>query len=265
MKHVAAIEKLIEDGAVSEAFESLEQLLALGPNNVHALKLLASLYLHQGRFDEEADVWRQIIEIDGEDEEATEFFQKAQIEDREHYYFTDLLPDGGRRFIAYPRSLIQVSLLGLVGCIGFLMLTRFAASEQVSGSPFTIMTAFIVMVITPWLAIVYTWAKSLRSVNISSQKIVFSTRFRSFGLNWQEVEKISLAHSGHPGDAVLKLVVIPKTANAKKQAITVDFTESRSPIRARRYLINEIKSYQKTISHDVLEHLKLEKDSTINL
>ena len=47
----------------------MEQLLELGPNNVQALKLMASLYVHQGRFDEEEQVWRR-VEIDNEDDEA---------------------------------------------------------------------------------------------------------------------------------------------------------------------------------------------------
>ena len=265
MRHVNAIEKLIEDGQVTEAFDSLEQLLALGPNNVEALKLLASLFLYQGRFDEEADAWRRVFEVDSEDPDAIDFFQKAQIEDREHYYFTDLLPDGGRRFIAYPRSLIQVSMLGLVGCIGFLILTRWSAGEKLAESPMTIMSAFIIMVIGPWLAIIYTWAKSLRSVNINSEKIVFATRFRSFGLEWNQIDKVTLAHSQNPGDDILKLVVIPKNQGPKHRAITVDFTAARSPIRARRYLINEIKSHSKLIEYDVYETLGLDKESTKSL
>lgn len=264
MQHVSAIEKLIAKGETEEAENSLEQLLELGPNNVMALKLLASLYVQQGKFDEEDRIWRRIFEIDNEDEDAIDFYQRSQLEDREHYYFTDILPEGGRRFIAYPRSLIQISLLGLVGCIIFLMLTRLASEEDVMGSPVTVMLSFLVLVISPWVGIIYTWAKSLRTVNINQSAIEFTTRFRSFRFNWENIEKISLAHSQHPDDNQLRLVIVPRS-QGDVPSVSVDFCEDSSSIRARRYLINEIRGYHNIIDYDVLEQLNLDKQKIISL
>ncbi|NRA66580.1 MAG: tetratricopeptide repeat protein [Pseudobacteriovorax sp.] len=265
MNHVTAIEKMIDEGDINQAFESLEQLLALGPNNIQALKLLAALYVHQGRFDEEQDVWRRIYEVDDEDEDVAEYFQKAQIEDREHYYFTDILPEGGRRFIAYPRSLIQISLFGLAGCISFLLLTRFTSSEQMTNSPVSVMVAFVVLVISPWIGIIITWSRSLRAVNVTNNSLEFSTRFKTHSFRWEDIQKISLAHSKHPNDQQLKLVVLPKEGQANSQPVAIDFSEDKSSIRARRYLISEIRSHQKTIEYDVFENLGLNKTNCISL
>ncbi len=264
MQHVSAIEKLIENGQTEEAKDSLVQLLELGPNNIMALKLLASLYVQQGKFEEEEQTWRRIFEIDNEDEDAIEFYQRAQLEDREHYYFTDILPEGGRRFIAYPRSLIQISLLGLIGCIAFLMLTRLASDEAVMKSPVAIMVSFLILVISPWIGIIYTWAKSLRAVNINESSIEFTTRFKSFRFDWDKIEKISLAHSQHPQDNELRLVIVPRP-KANTPLVSIDFREDSSSIRARRYLINEIRGYHDLIDYDVLEQLDLDKRKTITL
>ncbi|WP_132317073.1 tetratricopeptide repeat protein [Pseudobacteriovorax antillogorgiicola] len=263
MRHVNAIEKLIENGHVDEAHESLEELLAIGPNNVQALKLLAALYVHEGRFEDEEKVWRRVFEIDNEDIDAIEYFQKVQLEDREHYYFTDVLPGGGRRFIAYPRSLVNISMIGLVGCVGFLLLTRFSSEQEMMKSPLAVMTCFLVLVISPWVGIIYTWAKSLRTVNVTSSCIEIKTRFKSFRYDWDQLKKISLAHSQNPSDEVLRLVIVPSPE--KGPPVTIDFNEDTSSIRARRYLINEIRDFHSKIDYDILEDLNLNKKTTVNL
>lgn len=264
MKHVTAIEKMIDDGQVAEAHESLEELLAIGPNNVQALKLLAALYEHEGRFDEEEKIWHRVFEIDREDEETIEYFQKSQLEDREHYYFTDVLPEGGRRFIAYPRSLVNISMIGLVGCVCFLMLTRMTTENQLISSPAAVMVAFLILVISPWVGIIYTWAKALRTVSVTASHIEVKTRFRTFKYQWSDLSRISLAHSQSPSDEELRLVLLPSEGN-QHPSLSIDFNEHSSSIRARRYLINEIRDFHSHIEYDILEDLKLNKKSTVHL
>ena len=264
MKHVNAIEKMIEDGKVEEAHQSLEELLEIGPNNVQALKLLAALYVHEGRFDKEERIWHRIYDVDNEDDDTIEYFQKSQLEDREHYYFTDVLPGGGRRFIAYPRSLVNISMVGLMGCVGFLMLTRMSTEQEILKSPAAVMTFFLVLVISPWIGIIYTWAKSLRSVTVTSSHIEVKTRFRTFHYDWNQISKISLAHSQNPSDEELRLVVVPHEHHSTP-SISIDFSEDTSSIRARRYLINEIKDFHSQIEYDILEDLQLSKKTTVHL
>src|SRR4051812_29827081 len=123
MLHVKQIRAVIEAGEADQAHQALDQLLALGPNNTDALKLRASLLEHEGRFAAEAKIWEKIAVIDREDADAVAFLLRRQLEDREHFYFTDDVPGGGRRFMAYPRRLINHSALGLAGCVGFLVAT----------------------------------------------------------------------------------------------------------------------------------------------
>ena len=135
MSHVAKIKSMLDQGEVNEAQDALENLLELGPNNVEALKLKAFLYMAQGRFNEEEKVWQKVFEVDQEDPDAIEFLQRKHMEDREHYYFTDILPEGGRRYLAYPRTLVNISLIGLIGCISFLLLTRLSDDFEFATSP----------------------------------------------------------------------------------------------------------------------------------
>lgn len=265
MKHVKAIEQLIDEGQVPEAYSSLEELLAIGPNNVQALKLLASLYVHEGRFDKEEESWRRIIDIDNEDEDAIEYFQKSQLEDREHYYFTDVLPGGGRRFIAYPRSLVNISLLGLLGCISFLILTRMSTEQEMLNSPIAVMLCFLILVLSPWVGIIYSWSKSLKSISITSDSLEVQTRFRNISYSWERLEKVTLAHSKNPNDEELRLVIIPQDRNKDMPAVTIDFNEDTSSIRARRYLINEIRNFHQDVDYTILEEISLGKKDSVNL
>ena len=52
MMHVKQIKNLVEAGESSRALEALDNLLALGPSNMEALKLKAYLLSQQGRFRE---------------------------------------------------------------------------------------------------------------------------------------------------------------------------------------------------------------------
>lgn len=258
MKHVTQIRKIVENGQFEEAHQAIEDLLELGPKNIEALKLKAALFDHVGRFDEEETIWRRIVEVDNEDDEAIQYFLKAQLEDREHYYFTDPLPGGGRRFLAYPRTLVTVSLIGLVGCVSFLFMTRSQALPLTS-SPYLIISAFLLLVVSPWLAIVYLYIRTIRSINITSSALEVSTRFKTYRYAWPDIQQICLAHSGEPTAGELKLVILPR--EKATAPISIDMGEATSAVRARRHLIHEIRDYFQDISYEELDSLAIDKRS----
>ena len=97
MRHVKDIRILFEQGQQDEAFDAIDQLLSLGPNNLDALKLKALILSNRGQYREEAKLWEQIIELDNEDADAIYYFHKRYIEEREKFYFTDEIPTGGRQ------------------------------------------------------------------------------------------------------------------------------------------------------------------------
>ena len=191
MKHVAAIKELLEDGKTEEAQSALENLLALWPSNVEALKIKATVFASEGRFQEEERTWYEILEINNEDEDAIDYIQQRQVD----FYFTDDLPGGGRRFLAYPRMLVRVSLLGLIGCISFLMLTKLVDDKTFLLSPNSIFISFMVLVISPWLGIIYVWLKSLRNITVHRHSIEISTRLKKMDYKWEDIDKLYLIHS----------------------------------------------------------------------
>lgn len=259
--HILKVKELLDNGHLEEAHEALENLLELGPNNMEGLKLKAFLYESKGKFQEEIQVWQKIFEIDNEDEDAIEFIQKKQIEDREHYYFTDDLPEGGRRFLAYPKTLIKISLVGLVGCILFLLTTRLADIYSIPHSGYIIAAFFLLLVISPWVGIIYTYTKSIHAIEVKMSGIEVATRFKSFAFGWDELEKISLAYSSDPNTPNLRLIIIP--LDTKRQPIEIDLNEDTSAIKARTYLANEIRIFYQELSHDPYESLSLAERNPI--
>lgn len=253
MRHVNAIRELLDQGQRSEAKSALEDLLSIGPSNLDALKLKAMLFASEGRFVEAEKVWLRILEIDREDPDAIQFIIKKQIEDREHYYFTDDLPGGGRRFLAYPRLLIRISMLGLIGCVSFLMLTRVLEAYPTFNRPEFILSAFAVMVISPWLGILWTYFRSVRSVSVTRGGLEVATRTRAFRFTWADLGTVSLSHSRDPNQPNLRLILIPKDESAR--SIVIDLNEETSAIRARSHFVHELHHHCANFTYDTFEAL----------
>lgn len=256
MKNLNAIKKIVTDGQFSEAHTALEDLLEMGPSNVEAIKLKAALFAHVGRFEEEELAWRRVIEIDNEDEDAIEYFQGAQLEDREHYYFTDPLPQGGRRYLAYPKALVTVSFFGLVGCACFLMLTR-VGSGLLTNSPLLLFSVFLATVISPWFAILYMYVKSIRAISLTRDGLEVSTRVKTRMYPWKEIDQLALAHSDDLESAKLTLFVKPKDASMK--SVSIDLSTHSTAVRARRHLLAEMKDYFPGLEHKASSALSLDR------
>jgi tetratricopeptide (TPR) repeat protein len=238
MMHVKQIQKIIDEGRTEEAHEALEQLLCLGPHNTEALKLRAMLYGQKGRFAEEARAWERIITIDGEDPDAISYFRLRHLEDREHFYFTDDLPDGGRRFIAYPKSLVRSTFYALGGCLSFLCLSRLAVIYPAMESPAVLMPIFTIFVILPWIWTITAWLRAIRYISLTRERIEFSTRIKTLWLEWKAVQGVYLVHNIEPNSAKLSLVIIP--IDPEQPAIDIDLSVESSAIRARSYLLKEV-------------------------
>ncbi len=237
--HVKQIREIVSEGKTKEAHAALDQLLELGPQNTEALKLRAKLHEFEGRFGEEARVWDRIATIDREDPDAITFLLKRQLEDREHFYFTDDLPGGGRRFMAYPRGLVNTSVLGLIGCVCFLLSTRLAVVFPIIAEPFMMLGLFGILVMGPWIAIITTYVRSIKALCIGQDGLTVQTRVKSRHVAWRDVERMVLARSGdgeHAGG--LSLVALPRDKAAG--VIEIDLAPGSSAVRARTYLIREV-------------------------
>ena len=227
MLNVKEIEKFVDDGDNDPAHQALDDLLELGPSNTAALKLRARLFEYEGRFADEVRIWDQIASIDNEDTDAVEFLLKKQLEDREHFYFTDDLPGGGRRFLAYPRTLVNTSAMGLLGCLAFLMSVRFAETYPVLKEP-NVMLAIFGLFVAFSIKVIVTFFKSLKSVSVNYKGIDITTRLNTVFLKWTEVERVCLARSEHKGYGILSLVLIPKDKQSAAYEINMNQGASSS-------------------------------------
>ena len=239
MMHVKQIRDIVDAGRNGEAHDALDQLLALGPNNLEALKLRARLHEFEGRFGDESKVWDRILSVDAENQDATQYLLRRQLEDREHFYFTDDLPGGGRKFMAYPSNLVNTSALGLLGCIAFLLATRLSGRFPILAEPTILLAMFGGLVLLPWITIVVAYLSSIKSVSVSGEGVTIATRLKQFVYDWNDLEKICLAHGLHAnGQARLSLVFMSKDQSA--QSIEIDLNHASTAIRARSYLVREI-------------------------
>ena len=236
--HVKDIEKMVDGGQFAAAHEALDQLLMLGPKNTGALKLRALLLVQEGRFADEAAVWERILRIDSEDTDAVAFAGQRELEDRENFYFTDDLPGGGRRFLAYPRSLVNASVFGLFGCVTFLVLSRLAQTVPILAHPMVMLGLFGLLVLGPWFAIMTSYMKALKWISVTRTNISVATRFQVFDYQWTALRGLYIAHSSSPTTS-LALILVPVDAGVSSLEINLD--RSSGSIRARGHLIEEIR------------------------
>jgi hypothetical protein len=238
MLHVKQIRTIVDSGKNDEAHAALDQLLALGPQNTEALKLRAQLFEFEGRFAEEAGIWDRIAAIDHEDAEAVSYLLRRQVEDREHFYFTDDIPGGGRRFMAYPRNLVNTSAIGLAGCVAFLLTSRLSLAFPVLADPVVMLCGFAILVVLPWISIVLTYFTAIRHLSITAGGVEISTRIKTVSVSWPDMDKVCIARSLTEGGSTLSLVLVPK--DRALPPVEIDLHQRSTPIRARSYLVREI-------------------------
>ncbi len=241
MKHVKAIRQQIESGQSDEALVSLENLLSLGPSNTEALKLQASIFHSMGRFNDEHKIWQRVLQVDRQDEEAIGYFLKQQQEDREHFYFTDDLTDGGRRFIVYPKSLVTTSAVGLIGCLSFLIVSRLAAGVTLFQDDRLVLGIFVALVILPWAGIIAAYLRSLRHIDITASYLEFNTRLKKHRWKWDEISSIEVAMKNPLEPDSLSLRITPSNEQAPR--LQIDLSNHGSALRARRHFVRDISKY----------------------
>lgn len=236
--NVARIQEMAETGNLEGAHDALDSLLAMGPHNLEALKLRARLHEVAGRFHQEAKMWEKVAQVARDDEDLLEYLVRRQVEDRENFYFTDTLPGGGKRFLAFPRRMVRSAAVGLAGCLAFLTFARLGQSYTFLLQPVVMLGCFFALVMTPWVAIIWSYARSIRHVSVANDGVAVATRFKTHNLSRDDVEHIYMAHDDRRRSWKLSLVVVTKDKNSP--CVEIDFNESTTSIRARSYFVKEL-------------------------
>lgn len=255
------IRSLIDRGEFEEAHKALNGILDLGPQNLEALKLKAFIYSCQGRVEDEAGVWRKIVEVDPEDETAMIFFHKTFIEEREREYFTDLLPSGARRFLAHPRDVINASFLGLIGCAVFLSVSNLTRKYIILSTPFLSFMLFFLLVGVPWILIFVAYFRSIKDLTIGVEGILVRTRTRGHWLRWSDVRSFYIVHRGPLGLGEMSLIFIPERKD--QELIEIEIGEN-SVIRAPTFLLKEIVKVFREPTYSPRESLALEQRAILS-
>ncbi len=237
MKHVAAIEKYIEEGLAEEAYAAIDNLLSLGPKNINALKLRARLLSEEGRFDEEAEVWLKVLKLDREDEEAIEFFLGLQQEDREHYFFSQSLPGGGRKYLTFPRDFMRAALFGFFGCTSFLVIAEIFSRRGLWEEGSLVIGLFLCLVGLPWIAIGHAIIMGYKAISITPDALVLHQRWRETALPWADLKDICLVFSRYPEKVRLGVLAIPKADLGRPYFLSLG---DKTSIRARSHFVRDL-------------------------
>ena len=258
MMHLKQIQSYVDQGLVEQAEQALDNLLELGPKNTEAMKLRALLFERSGRFMQESKMWERIGHIDSEDQDYLRYLERRQSEERERFYFTDDLPDGGRRFLAYPRGVVYSATAALLGCLFFLVYARTSSAADPRNQAATL-TVFALCVLAPWVAIGISWLRSIKSVSVDAHGIQVSLRFRDVTIAWKDISNAWIVHQFGPANPQLALVLVPRDAGAK--TISIDLMQETTAIRARSHFVRDVEKHMKDLTPvrlgDIFEqHLK---------
>lgn len=248
--NVKTIQQKAEQGDLVGAHESLDALLELGPKNLEALKLRASLHMIAGRFHQEALVWEKIAQIARNDDDLIDYLVRRQLEDREHFYFTDALQNGGRRFMAFSKKHLKSAALGLCGCFTFFILVRLGERFPSINVPSLIIGTFLGCVILPFLSIIFGYMRSLKSVTMSPEGLEIATRLKSHKLLSSQIKQIYVVHEDLKSKWDLSIVVVPETETQiegqrvkSTSAFKIDLNQETTSVQARSHFVRDLARY----------------------
>lgn len=247
IEQLTKVKTLINEGKLLEAQLALELFLSFGPNNLQALKLKALLYSQKGLFQKEYETWVQIANLAPEDLDTHDYFDLHFLEEKEKFYFTDVVPGGGRRFLLHPRALLEACAAGFVSCLIFLLvgqlplLSYFLAIPRVS---FLFITLFVVL---PWIGILHAYLKMPGDVWVTSRGFAMSTRLKKMEFPWHTVSEILVVHTPLKHSFSLEVLVIPKEKS--RAPLRIDISRDRSIVKARRFFLAEILNHYPNVTY----------------
>ena len=261
IKKLAKIKDFLNEGRQVEAEIALELFLKFGPQNLEALKLKAFLFSQKGLFAKEYEMWLQIALLAPEDLDVIRYFEEHFLEEKERFYFTDITPDGGRRFLLHPKDLLEACGTGFVSCLVFLFLSSIPIFSHFLSLPFVSLFFVGIFVLFPWFGIIWAYFKMPGDIHISPSGFLLSGRAKQRSLPWGEIEEIYVAHKLRKYTFSLDIIVVPK--DKSKGVLSIDISHERSIVKARRFFLAEILSHFPEVKYLNQDRLNL-KSFTVN-
>ena len=176
------------------------------------------------------------------------------FEEKERFYFTDLIPEGGRRFLIHPKALLDSFGVGFISCIFFLLIghfSKFALFMSITGTSFFFAGVFVLF---PWVWVAFTYLRMPFDISVTPKKLKLSTKLKEFELSWHEIEDIIVVHSFSKVRFSLELFILPK--DSAKESFRIDLSEEGALVKARRFFLAEILIYYPGVIYKSGESLK---------
>jgi len=246
MKHLKDAHIYLEQGDAPAALNVLEHILALAPRNTEALRLKAHILDSWGRFDDSFIILEQLSRLKlpaDEEEEQTPFEQRVE-EDRKDLAYSELTPEG-RVYFSFSKELVFIAMYGLVGCLIFLFACPAYLNEK--HGLFFIGILFIVLILVPWVSLIFMNLKRIKKVFVGMQGIKVYKGAKKLAFEWNELSNAVIEYDPNINNQYLHLIVYGK--DSKAPVLNFDISEHSADVKARRHFVRLILSYMNVISY----------------
>ena len=241
MKHLSEIKSLINLGDSKAAMEALDSLLCLAPKNSEALRLKADILDSWGRFEDSFLILRKMVDVSSLSDESIYFVNKRGLDDRTSLIYSDVTNEG-RVFYPFPLKQVVISLLGVLGCIGFLLISPNYMQPNEDNQWAKIGLFFFLLVMLPWFALIVSHLKGIKKIVVGMRglKIVRGTRVTE--IPWNDVGCVIVEHDNDSNKDHLKLQLY-RSGPTSSLLEELDISRANSVVKARRHFVHCVISY----------------------
>ncbi|RDB35507.1 MAG: hypothetical protein DCC88_09730 [Spirobacillus cienkowskii] len=249
MKHLKEARILLEQGDSAGAMEIIENLLSLSPKNTEALKMKSFILDSWGRFDESLSLLHQLGKLSSPSEEEPFFELDKRIEeDRESLIYSRLTPEGRWYFQFSPLQMF-ISLVGLMGCVLFLLTspTYFDETNATKSISPGLLLSFFSLVVLPWFILIMINIRGIKKILVGLTGIHVFYGLKKVIYTWEEMGSVVIEYDTNLNTDYLHLIIYSK--NTREALVNFDISRNSSVIRARRHFVRLILSYIDTVSY----------------
>jgi hypothetical protein len=239
MRHIKDAQKRVDEGNGHGALQILDDILGLAPRNSEALRLKAEILDAWGRFDDSLRTLHQLSQVRGLEEKEIRVLETRAMEEKESMVFSELSSEG-RWYFAFPMAQVWISLMGFLGCAGFLLLSPELLSE--THDRFAEMAAsFCLLVLTPWIALLVVHCTGIKKVLVGLGGLRVCRRFSDQFFSWRSVASAVVEYDEDPKRQHLKLFLYG-VDRSKQPILGLDLSPKNPVVKARRHFLRNVLS-----------------------